>query len=168
MNPYLCDIRAIKKIAYTNQNVDDTMITSVLIRVQDILIRPILGTTFYKRLLTAINTSDLNADESTLLNDYIFPVISSAVDVRILKPLSLQIRAKTAGTLRDEHIQPLSNTERESFEDLLSQDYEVYRNILVGYLKDNKDLFPEYKDYVCNEENVAPQPKETRTNIRFV
>ena len=35
MNPYLADIKAIKKVAYTNQNVDDTMISSVLIRVQD-------------------------------------------------------------------------------------------------------------------------------------
>jgi len=168
MNPYLADLRAIKKVAYTNQNVEDTMLSSVLIRVQDILIRPILGTTFYKRLLAGINGGDLNAEESLLLKDYIFPVIASAVDLRIIKPLSLQIRAKTAGTTRDEHINPLSNSERVEFEDQLQRDYEVYRNILVGYLKDNVDLFPEYKDYVCSNENVSPQPKETRTNIRFV
>tara|TARA_R110000822_G_scaffold26529_3_gene79801 strand:- start:958 stop:1464 length:507 start_codon:yes stop_codon:yes gene_type:complete len=168
MNPYLADIKAIKKVAYTNQNVDDTMISSVLIRVQDILIRPILGTTFYKRLLTGINDADLTADESLLLKDYIFPVIASAVDMRILKPLSLQIRAKTAGTTRDEHITPLSNMERVEFEDQLRSDYEVYRNILVGYLKDNYTLFTEYENFICNAENVSPQPKETRTNIRFV
>jgi len=168
MNPYLCDIKAIKKVAYTNQNVEDTMIVSVLIRVQDILIRPILGTTFYKRLLTGINDGDLTVNESVLLQDYIFPVIAAAIDMRILKPLSLQIRAKTAGTTRDEHISPLSNAERVEFEDQLRSDYEVYRNILVGHLRDNEDEFPTYKNWICSHENISPQPKETRTNIRFV
>lgn len=165
---YLVDIKAIKKIAFTGGNVEDSIIASTLLRVQDILIQPILGTTFYKRLQQGVTDDDLNANEVVLLNDYIFNVLVSAVDYRIVKPLTFKIKAKTAGTLRDDFIQPLTNADRTEFEDELRGDYDVYRNILIGYLKDNVDLFPEYKNYVCSAENMPPaKTKDVRTNIRF-
>ena len=166
---YLVNISAVKKVAFTSGNVDDTMIATTMMRIQDVMIQPILGTSFYKRLLQGVEDEDLTVDEAYLINEYLFNVIVSAIDLRIIKPLTFKIKAKTAGTLRDEHIQPLSTTERAEFEDELRGDYDVYVNMLIGYLKDNEDLFPEYKDYVCSFENIPPQSHQTtRTNIRFV
>ena len=164
---YLVDIKAIKKVAFTSSNVEDTMIASTLLRIQDVMLRPILGTTFFQRLLTGVTDDDLNADEDALINDYIFPVLVAAVDLRIIKPLTYKIKAKTAGTMRDEHIMPLTSGEQTRFEDELRADYDAYKLVLIGHLKDNKDLFPEYKDYECSSENVPPEDKSTRTNIRF-
>jgi hypothetical protein len=44
---------------------------------------------------------------------------------------------------------------------------EVYREKLVGYLKDNCTLFTEYNEYICSFENIAPDNGEARTRIRF-
>lgn len=165
---YLVNISAVKKVAFTGGNVEDSMIASTMLRVQDVMIQPILGTTFFKRLQQGIEDNDLNADEETLLNDYIFNVIVAAIDLRIIKPLTFKIKAKAAGTLRDDHITPLTNADRTEFEDELRGDYDVYRATLIGYLKDNADLFPEYKNFICNYENVRPSKDDSvRTNIRF-
>ncbi len=166
---YLVDIKAIKKIAFTGGNVEDSMISSTLLRVQDVMLQPILGTSFFKRLQQGVIDEDLTQDEEDLLNNYIFNVLVSAVDLRILKPLSFKIKAKGAGTLRDEHMTPLTSVERSEFEDELRGDLEVYKNSLIGFLKDNVDLFPTYKDYVCSHENIRPtDTKSVNTNIRFV
>jgi hypothetical protein len=166
---YLVDIKAIKKVAFTGGNVEDTMIASTLLRIQDIILQPILGTTFYKRLLQGVEDEDLNTDERHLINEYIFNVLVASVDLRILKPLSFKIKAKGAVTLRDEHATPLTNTERAEFEDELRNDLEVYKNSLIGYLKVNCTLFPEYDNWICSFENVPPTQRQgVNTNIRFV
>jgi len=168
MTGYLADLKALKKIGFTNSNVEDGVLLTTLRRVQDMHLRPILGTSFYKRLLQGVADSDLNADETALLNDYIFPYLVATVDYRIVKPSTFQIRAKTTGTLQDSHINPITTADRLAMEDDLLQDSDGYRDILIGHLQDNCDKFPTYKNWVCSFENVAPQKEKARLNVRII
>ena len=168
MGAFLTDIDSIKERGFVNKNVENNIITTTLRRVQDTMLLPILGTTFFKRLLQGVEDSDLTADETTLLNDYILDYLVACVDYRIVKPLSYEIRSKVVGQARDEHIQPASQSQINELEDSLLEDVNVYRNKLIGYLKDNCTLFPTYNEYLCTFETIAPDKGETRTRIRFI
>lgn len=167
MNAHLIDIDTIKEKGFVNGNVENNIISTTLTRVQDTMLLPILGTSFFQRLLTGVDDNDLTADEEALLDDYIAPFLIAAVDYRIVNPLTYEIRSKTAGTTRDEHMNPLTIAENNMLKDDLSKDMEVYRVRLIGYLKDNCLLFTLYNEYLCSFENIAPDKGETRTRIRF-
>jgi len=168
MTAFLIDIATIKKIGFVNKNVDDPIISTTLRRVQDTMILPILGTPFYKRLLSGITEDDLTADETNLLNDYIAPCIIAGVDYRIINALTYETRSKTVGTSRDEHINPVTIQENLMRTEDLKRDYETYRESLVGFLQDNRALFAEYNNFVCSNENIAPDSGKVRNRVRFV
>jgi hypothetical protein len=167
MTAFLIDLDKLKKIGYVNKNVENNILATVLRRVQDTMLEPIIGTSMYKRLLQGVKDSDLNSNEVILMNDYIAPYLTSAVDVRSINALTYEIRSKTAGKARDEHIEPVTIPENILFSDDLRGDVEVYRQKLIGYLKDNCELYPEYKNFVCSFENIAPDKGKTKVNIRF-
>jgi hypothetical protein len=168
MTAFLIDIATIKKIGFVNKNVDDPIISTTLRRVQDTMILPILGTPFYKRLLAGITDDDLTTDETNLLNDYIAPCIIAGVDYRIINALTYETRSKTVGTSRDEHINPVTIQENLMRTEDLKRDYETYRESLIGFLQDNRTLFTEYNNFVCSNENIAPDGGKVRNRVRFV
>ena len=168
MTAFLIDIATIKKIGFVNKNVDDPIISTTLRRVQDTLILPILGTLFFKRLLQGITDDDLNANEIDLLNEYIAPCIIAGVDYRIVNALTYETRSKTVGTARDEHINPVTIQENLMRTDDLKRDYETYRESLIGFLQDNRTLFTEYNNFVCSNENIAPDSGKVRNRVRFI
>lgn len=167
MTSFLIDIATIKKIGFVNKNVDDPIISVTLRRVQDTLMKPILGTTLYNRLLEGVTNNDLNTDETTLLNTYITPCIVAAVDYRIINALTYETRSKTLGTARDEHINPVSIEEKHIREEDLKRDFDVYRKELIGYICDNSNLYPEYENYSTESGGIAPDSGKVRNRIRF-
>lgn len=159
-NRFVIPISLIKNKGYTQKNVNDDVLTTTLRRVQDINLRPILGTTFFKRLLKGVELSNLNGDETTLINEYISPYLVCQVDFRVTNHLAFEIRNKTVGTTDDEYQKTASDTNMGKIQDDLRSDANEYRTVLIGYLKDNCDLFPEYKEFICNFENVSPDKEQ--------
>lgn len=168
MGAFLIDIDTLKEIGFINRNIENNLVQATLRRVQDTMLKPILGTTFFNRLATGITNDDLNDDEISLLNNYIAPYLASAVDYRIINPLTYEIRSKSVGTTKDEHITPVTESENRRLKDELDEDVQVYRQSLIGFLKDNCTLFPTYSEYLCNFESIKPDQGETRTRIRFI
>jgi len=142
MSSFLIDIATIKKLGFVNKNVDDPIISVTLRRVQDTVIKPILSTTFYNRLIEGVYN-------------------------RIINALTYETRSKTVGTARDEHINPVTIEEKHIREEDLKRDFEVYRKELIGYLCDNSELFPEYENYSTDDGGIAPDKGRTRTRVRF-
>lgn len=168
MNAYLITTDKVKKLTYIQGNVDDAILSITIKRVQDNIIQPIIGTSLYKRLLAGVTANDLNADEQTLLNDYIAPCIASACDYKIIYPLATKTRNKTVGSNQDEIMSTASLEAQTQLRNEYRKDFEPYRLALIGYLKDNEQLFPEYYDWVCSFENIAPDQGRAKTNIRFI
>jgi hypothetical protein len=125
--------------------------------VQDINLQEILGTTFYKHLLTEIKADNLTPDEEALIDDYITPYLVAQVDYRIGNHLVNEIRNKSVGrSADDEHFTTSTDANVLKLQDDLRADANSYRNTLIGYLKDNCDLFDTYKNYLCNFETIPP------------
>lgn len=164
---YLIDTASVKELGYIQENVRDSILKVVIRRAQDFVIRPILGTKLFERLKTGIINDDLNANETTLLNDYIAPCIAAACDAKAINALTYELRAETAGKAKDEHIEAVSESENSRLFDDIDGDVLGYREILIGYLKDNSDLFPEYEDPDCSHENMKPDSGKPRTRVRF-
>ena len=168
-NRFIIPISLIKSKGYTQRNVSDDILTTTLRRAQDIELKNILGTTFFKRILQGVEDDDLNADEVKLIDEYIAPFIVAQVDYRVTNPLTFEIRNKTYGTTDDEYQKTPDQKNRNEGRDDLKSDADSYRGVLIGYLKDNCDLFPEYKEYICNFENVSPeQDQEGDVPISFI
>ena len=168
MNAYLITTANVKKIAYIQGNVEDAILSITIKRVQDNIIQPIIGTSLYKRLLAGITANDLNEDEQTLLDDYIAPCIASACDYKIIYPLANKTRNKTVGSNNDEIMSTATLEAQTQLRNEYRKDFEPYRLALIGHLKDNETLFPEYYNWVCSFENIAPDKGRTKTNIRFL
>jgi len=54
MTAFLIDLDKLKKIGYVNKNVENNILATVLRRVQDTMLEPIIGTSMYKRLLQGV------------------------------------------------------------------------------------------------------------------
>lgn len=167
MNAYLITTANVKKIAYIQGNVEDSILSITIKRVQDNIIQPIIGTSLYKRLLAGITANDLNTNEETLLNDYIAPCIASACDYKIIYPLANKTRNKTVGSNNDEIMSTATLEAQTQLRNEYRKDFEPYRLALIGFLKDNEQLFPEYYNWVCSFENIPPDKGRAKTNIRF-
>lgn len=169
MDAYLISADKLKKIALINGNVEDNIINVIIQRVQRTVLRPILGTALYKRLLEGVKNSDLNAYEKELLDDYIAPLMSVACDRKSINALTYEIRSKTVGKAQDEHIIPVNESENLRLDNDIRQDFYTEKSTLKGYLVDNCENFPEYKEFVHNKENIPPEKLKTgKNNVSFI
>lgn len=168
MDAYLIDSDDLKAISLINNNVEDSIIRVTIQRVQKAVVRPILGTLLYKRLVKGIEDSDLNADEVILLEDYIAPLMAAACDRKAINHTTYQIRNKTTGKGLDPNITAVDQGENLRLDNDIRQDIEVAKDDLIGYLRDNCELYPQYKDYQSSFENKAPLIKKKFNGISFI
>jgi len=170
--PFFIDLDTVKSVGFNNKNVENSLLATVLRRVQDVVLKPVIGRKLYKRLCEGIrNTAanvpgGLNANETILLQDYISHFLIASIDVRSVNALRLELRSKTSGKSHDEYIEPLTESESLMMSDDLRRDREVYRDDLIDYLKKNSDLYPEYENPDCGI-NGRPDRGAPKTNIRF-
>ncbi len=156
LDPYFIDTDDLKEEGLINNNVEDSILSPLIIRAQRAIVRPIVGTSLYKRLVAGVNATDLNANELILMNDYIVPLLVVSVDRMSINATTYQIRNKTTGKAVDPNIQPVSQEENLRLDSDLRLSIKVERDTLIGYLLDNCDLYPEYDSGECNNENIQP------------
>lgn len=165
-DPAFISVKSLTDNSFINGNVEDSIIRVVIDRAQRAVVRPLIGTSLYKRLLVGIEfdfvpTSgpgpELNANELTLLNDYIAPLLQVACDERAVKPINWQTRNKSVSAGTDPTATPASISEVDVVTEAMKEDVVVAKRDLWGYLKDNCDLFPEFDEGECNFENIKPQ-----------
>jgi hypothetical protein len=168
MEASLISTDKLKKRGFIHGNVEDSILRVLIIRVQDTIIEPTIGTLLFKRLILGIDDDDLTADEITLMDDYIVPVMVAGCDHRSVNALTYQLRNKTVGTGSDDTIDAVSESGNVRIKDELKGDLVFYTNRLIGYLKDNCETFPLYKTYSCNNEDLKPNDKEYKANISIL
>lgn len=109
----------------------------------DMFARSILGTYFYKDLLSKYNTQTMSLDELNLL-EYIQPSVAWRTASETVISLSYQIKNKGVQTQSGEYN---SNAEYKELMFLVhhySDKAAFYDNRLFEYLVENKDLFPAF------------------------
>jgi hypothetical protein len=168
MESSLISTEKLKKRGYIHGNVEDSLLRTIIIRVQDTIVEPVIGTPLFKRLIAGIIADDLTGDEIALMDNYIVPVMVAGCDYRSVNPITYEIRNKAVGTTRDEHLQPVNTWENQTIKDELKGDVTFYIARLIGYLKDNYDLYPEYELCTDNFEDLKPANTQIQSNISII
>lgn len=130
--------------SFIQKNIEDSVLSPTILRVQETMIRPILGQRLYARLVQGVNDNDLNADEQTLITDYLIDAIIAGCEMRVVVHTTKRIRNKGTGNIQDESFKPLADVDAKPLKDLLRSDFDVYREAIICYLKENYLLYPEY------------------------
>jgi hypothetical protein len=152
---YFLTISTLKSESYINNNVDDEQLKIFLQRVQKVHLASLLGNEFYAHLVDAIENTTLTAAETTLISDYLKPLIISLTEIKATVFLKTQFRKKTVGENNDEFM-------RSSSKDLLNDLYsekKKFENDVLNYLCDNSTDFPLFVNSTTNGYN---------NNIAFV
>lgn len=167
MKAYLIDIASLKRKGYVHANAEDSILKTILIRVQDTMLEPILGGRFYKRLQQGVIDGDLNQDENDLITSYISDFLVSAVDFRAVNAINWEIRSQGTGKSKDEYIDTVDKDTAIFVKKDLGNDVEYYRKKLIGHLRDNREKFPTYNDYICSFEDSRPDKGVPKKQIYF-
>ena len=146
----------LKQNALINGNVEDSVLRVVIVRQQRLVVRPLLGTSLYKRLVAGITADDLNADEKELLDEYIAPLMYVCCDRAAINATTYQLRNKAASKGTDKDFAPISESENLRLDNSIRPSIVSEQNTLIGYMLDNCDLYPEYNNAECSYEMKPP------------
>lgn len=167
---YLIDLETLKHYSYIESDVNSEKLLVTLGRVQDRYIEPILGTPLYKKLLLDVENSTLTGDYVTLMG-YVLNCLYVGCEMKATTHQNFKIRNKYTGVGEDQNGRANSINENNNLKDELDKDFWFYKNRLIGYLKDNEALFPEYREVNGgSREELKPDRKGSNysDNISFI
>jgi hypothetical protein len=124
--------------------IDDKTMRLTIEAVQEEKIRPVLGKELYNHVLDAVNGSTLTADETTLLDDYILPVMKWYVLAELPVASSIKFTGKGLKQRTGDNENTLDMSEMFTVMNYYKNKAEYQEERMICYLKDNTDLFPKY------------------------
>jgi hypothetical protein len=156
-------VQTIKDRTGISSNIDEKLVVPEIKTAQDMYILPLLGTTLYERMLDGISAANLNTHETKLRNEYIIDTLVYYTLAEMPLPLSFQMM--NIGAIRKSN----ANAETPSMSDLIDianhyrKKAEFYAERMVTYLRNNCDLFPEYKNQT--DRDIFPSDSGYSTSI---
>lgn len=143
----LIDAEGVRKSGYTHKNVLPETIDTTIRRVQETMLRKVMGRKAYEDLLAAVSSSlpptnpiiPLTAETEDLLKSYIQPYIVAAVDYRIIYPLTFRHKSKSVGKGTDENHVPAELVELVKLRDQMRADMDTYEQELLEKLNGEQE-----------------------------
>ncbi len=146
-----------------NENVDVKLILSTIEDAQRMHIEPALGTKLYEDLQAKIAAATLNADEKTLIDDYIAPALVKWVLFEASFTFLYKYTNKTIGKKNSENQQPTDYTEHRHTLDWWKDKAQYYTQRLIDYLCYNTDKFPNY--LLNTDDDIRPDGTQYSTGM---
>lgn len=143
----LITAEAVKANGYVSNNVLPDTIAVTIRRVQQTMLKKVMGPARYKLLIDKVSASlppttpivPLDAETKELLTEYVQPFLIACVDYRIIQPLTLKSRSKGVGKSASDGFIPADITEMVRLKDQMAQDVESYREELILKLSGLED-----------------------------
>lgn len=133
-------------------NVDaDTLLPSIY-KAHDINLQQALGSTFYNRLKQGVIDNDLNADEISLIDTYIQPMMIEWSFYYALRDIKFKPTNKSLSEENSEYSNSVDLDSLKYFRNEQRNHAEYFTSLLIKYLCEYDTLFPEYNN---------PDDKET-------
>lgn len=130
-----------------NKNIWADNLSSVIKATQDVDLQRILGSCLYKKVLELVNDGGIrNAKYSiykTLLDEYITDYLIYQTLVNLIPEISTKITNMGLVVSNDEHVQNVSQSEREIVVAQYQKYADAYCKMMQDFLKENRDSFPE-------------------------
>ncbi len=147
-NVMLIDSDSVKKLGYVHKNVLPDVIDTTIRRVQQTMLKRVMGSKKYEELLLKVSNSlpptipivPLSAEDKLLIEDFIQPYLVACVDYRIIYPLTIRARSKSVGKGTDENHTPADMVELIRLKDQMKQDVDAYHEDLVEKLNGINEL----------------------------
>jgi hypothetical protein len=158
-NILLITEQTFKERTGASNNIDGKQIFPMVKVAGDMFIQPVLGSTLYKRLQTGIVAKNLNAYETTLIDDYITDALIWYT--MSMLPMSMGYQLFSKGFLQktsDDSVTP-SRADLELIEQKYKSMAEFYSNRMVKYLQENYTLYSEYLNYGMGLDVIFPEKK---------
>lgn len=155
----------LKDLTPITDNVDSTDVMPWVKVAAETWIRKILGLNYYNYLLAAYNAQTLTADEVALV-EYIQPAIAWRASVDIVYSLSRQLKNKGLQSQGGENSESVDLNEVQFGMAHYEQKATYYEEVLIQYLKENKDLYAGFIDS-ANKSSIIP-PIDDSTSGRSI
>lgn len=146
-------------------NVDIVEILPLVKNAADMWSRSIMGTYFYKYMLDGYTNQTLTPTELDLLEE-IQPAVAWRASADAVIELSYQLKNKGLQTQSGDFSQSPETKAIMFNHNHIEQKAEFYENRLYTYLKDNKDLFPQFISPLNKDSQILKDcNSNTNTNI---
>tara|TARA_Y100001973_G_scaffold89491_1_gene135886 strand:+ start:2553 stop:3101 length:549 start_codon:yes stop_codon:yes gene_type:complete len=136
----------LKNNTVIDDNVDQRIILPSIITAQDMRTHPVLGTPLYEDLKSKIVAGTLNADETTLIDNFIAKSLLYWSMYECSTSMLYKYRNKSVATKNSENAQPITSDDLQFLRDDWQNKAEFYDERLINHLIDNKSLFPKYQE----------------------
>ena len=150
-NKLLISENKLKAFTNTNKNVDIDAIRAEIGIAQDIHLQPLLGTKFYDQLLGQISATGntFNADELTLVNDYIAPFLIQTAYFEMIPHLHYRTMNRAIVQGEMESATAVDIETMKYLRTIQGQRADFYKMRLQDYLITGRgqNLFPDYNTY---------------------
>lgn len=157
---YLISVDDLKKLGIIHQNVDTKLLARCIKVAQDMDIQTITGTPLFNALLDRVENNNWNTAYNELMQDYVIPCLVGWVDYHACDYLNVKATNKNVGRAQDDQRTANTDAQNTDFKQKLYKIAQFYSNRLIGFLKDNDDIYPEYIEVSNNFEDVKKQRKE--------
>ena len=132
----------VKNQSIMEQNVDVKVLSKIILNVQEIHLKGILGSTLYNELIDAVELkvvsgTTLSATHQTLLEDYIHPYLINEVIAEFAVVNHFKLTNKGLLKMNDNEATSVNPDELEYFKDYFDNNSSQFKQNLLNYLKDN-------------------------------
>jgi len=151
------DPQTIKDKSDIDNNVDDSYIINATVKVQDFIIRPLIGTSLYDKIVDGIINDDLPIEYKNMVLEYMYTILINGCVSFLIKSGTYKITSAGVVKSGSADFPTLSNTELNSvmkeFQKLIDSDSQL----LYDYLDVNSSTFPEFYETpdVGNSANLS-------------
>jgi hypothetical protein len=135
----------IKKQTPIQQNVDDDLISNYIFRAQETYIHQYLGTDLYDKIKTLMLANNLTGVYKTLMDDYITPCLIEWSFYEVMPFISLKLTNKSIGRGNADYLAEADLNDLKYLRQTVRDVATFYGERLIGYLKENSSLYPEYQ-----------------------
>jgi len=138
----------LKQFTNINKNVDMDVLRAEVQITQDTELQPLLGTPFYQHLLDQVSSTGntFNANELTLVNDYIAPYLIQASYFRAIPHLHFRVMNRSIVEGQMESASPVDLETMKYLRSIQKQTADFYKMRLQDWLITGRgqNLFPQY------------------------
>jgi|GEM_PF-502416 len=148
----------VKDNSYIDNNVDDKLLTPLIILAQDKHILPVTGTSLWNDLITQIVSASVSSGYQDLLNNYLQKATLWWTLSEAVLPLAYKFTNKNVLQKNSDNGQPASMPDLLKLKDQFTQNAEYYSERAIRHLRANTDVFPLYLQITGNSlESVRPE-----------
>lgn len=159
-----------KEVSFVGQNLTMDKMKPVFVDVQELDIKPALGTALFNEIALQIVEDSLTPENETLLFEHIQPMMVRLAEAKAMELFSVQFVNKGSVRETGENTQNASMDELRSRVQALKQTGMEYRDRLERFLMANPTVYPLYNNAGNSYDTIYPRQKQyaSSMNLEFI